>query len=206
MYKQNKSLLSLSLLGHTLIKVLRHNKDKKIIFDVEGYTNLTNLLTYLGYKDIMIDDIKVIIDNCQKQRFSLKQSINETELENDNSWYIRANQGHSFSINPNSIFTSITEPEQYQGCFHGTNSKSLEAIQNSGGLSIMNRTHIHIAISKDAKSGHRKSCNVFIYIDIVKAVNDGIKFYLSSNGVILTKGVEDTGLLPSTYFSTIESL
>lgn len=53
MYKQNKSL---SLLGHTLIKVLRHNKDKKIIFDVEGYTNLTNLLTYLGYKDIMIDE------------------------------------------------------------------------------------------------------------------------------------------------------
>ena len=70
----------------------------------------------------------------------------------------------------------------------------------------MNRTHIHIAISKDAKSGNRKYCNVFIYIDIVKAVNDGIKFYLSSNGVILTKGVEDTGLLPSTYFSSIESL
>ena len=78
MYKQNKSLLSLSQLGHTLIKVLRHNKDKRIIFDDEGYTNLTNLLTYLGYKDIVIDDIKVIVDNCQKQRFSLKQSINET--------------------------------------------------------------------------------------------------------------------------------
>ena len=43
MYKQNKSL---SQLGHTLIKVLRHNKDKKIIFDVEGYTNLTNITQF----------------------------------------------------------------------------------------------------------------------------------------------------------------
>jgi len=70
----------------------------------------------------------------------------------------------------------------------------------------MNRTHIHIATSKDAMSGHRKSCNVFIYIDIKKAMNDGIKFYLSSNGVILTKGKDDIGLLSSNYFSKIEIL
>ena len=79
-------------------------------------------------------------------------------------------------------------------------------IQNAGGLSVMCRTHIHIATSKNALSGHRKSCNVYIYIDVTKAIKDGIKFYLSSNGVILTRGENDIGFLPSSYFSRIEVL
>lgn len=185
-------------LDKKLIKVLRHNKDTNRIFDNEGYTNLKILLKSLGYRDVSLEEIKHIVSSCPKQRFSIKES--------NTIWYIRANQGHSFEIDSDSLFTLIEDSTLFLECFHGTNKNALVHIQNAGGLSVMCRTHIHIATSKNALSGHRKSCNVYIYIDVTKAIKDGIKFYLSSNGVILTRGENDIGFLPSSYFSRIEVL
>jgi 2'-phosphotransferase len=198
-------------LGKRLIKVLRHNKDTNRIFDNEGYTDLSLLLKSLGYKDVTLEEIQHIVSSCSKQRFSLKEYSGSNESNgNLAGWSIRANQGHSFELDSESLFTLIEDPALYDnlwhGCFHGTNKNALVHIQHDGGLSVMCRTHIHIATSKDAMSGHRKSCNVFIYIDIKKAMSDGIKFYLSSNGVILTRGKDERGFLPSTYFSRIEVL
>jgi len=41
----------------------------------------------------------------------------------------------------------------------------------------------------------RKSSQILIYIDAAKAMADGIKFYISANGVILTEGNEEGFLL-----------
>ena len=38
-------------------------------------------------------------------------------------------------------------------------------------------------------SGLRKSADVIIVLDLEKALNDGISFYLSQNGVILSSGL-----------------
>ena len=49
----------------------------------------------------------------------------------------------------------------------------------------------------------RNSADIFIYIDLQKALNAGHKFQLSANGVILTSGNEKGFLLPD-FFSRVE--
>lgn len=46
--------------------------------------------------------------------------------------------------------------------------------------------------------------DVFIYVDVGRAMADGIAFYRADNGVILTKGEGDTGILPTRYFERVE--
>ena len=64
----------------------------------------------------------------------------------------------------------------------------------------MKRNHIHLAIGEpnQAKSGIRYNSLIIIYIDLKKAINDGIVFKISPNRVILTDGIE--GFLSSKYF------
>ncbi|CAH1766788.1 4775_t:CDS:2, partial [Entrophospora sp. SA101] len=95
----------------------------------------------------------------------------------------------------------ITDSTQYLNVVHGTYLKNWKDIESQG-LSKMKRTHIHFATGlygdKDVKSGMRHNCDLFIYIDMSKAIEDNIEFYKSSNGVILTAG--NDGILPPKYF------
>ena len=52
--------------------------------------------------------------------------------------------------------------------------------------------------------GMRNSSQVHVYIDIAKAMQAGIKFYLSENGVVLTPG-NDEGYLNPMFFQRVES-
>ena len=72
----------------------------------------------------------------------------------------------------------------------------------------MTRTHIHCASGRfgeegvisgkrlcemsasqaEYRTGVRKSCDLFIYIDVVTAMANSIEFAVSPNGVILTRG------------------
>ena len=47
-------------------------------------------------------------------------------------------------------------------------------------------------------SGMRQGCDVAIWVDMRQAMQDGIKFYISKNGVILTSGVN--GWIGKQYF------
>mmetsp|Transcript_7454 Transcript_7454/g.13012 ORF Transcript_7454/g.13012 Transcript_7454/m.13012 type:complete len:117 (-) Transcript_7454:102-452(-) len=87
----------------------------------------------------------------------------------------------------------------------------------------MKRNHIHFAPGLPGNggviSGMRKSCDVHIYINGSLCAQDGIQFYKSDNGVILTPGVDDeyeheyddhgkrkcirAGTLPCKYFSKV---
>jgi len=71
----------------------------------------------------------------------------------------------------------------------------------------MNRNHIHFAtglLGEDGViSGMRHSCTVLIYLDMTKALEAGVKFFKSENGVVLTEGIE--GHLPKEYFSKVVS-
>ena len=93
--------------------------------------------------------------------------------------------------------------KQIPGCYHATYIKNLNSIKKNG-ISRMKK-HIHIAESDEAKSGKRSSCNVKILINMELAINDGIKFYKSENGVILTEGDENGLLLPK-YFLDIVNI
>ena len=50
----------------------------------------------------------------------------------------------------------------------------------------------------------RNSSQILIYVNVQKAIDAGIKFYLSANGVVLTEGDERGFLLPQ-FFSRVET-
>ncbi len=91
---------------------------------------------------------------------------------------------------------------------HGTYAAAWDSILESGGLKPMSRNHIHLSKGKFGDegviSGMRKSANRLIYIDIERAIQDGIEFVLSSNGVVLTPGDKQSGLLGVKYFTRVE--
>jgi 2'-phosphotransferase len=70
----------------------------------------------------------------------------------------------------------------------------------------MNRTHIHFATGLPGEggviSGMRRTASVYIFIDPEPCLSDGIDFFLSANGVVLTDGVN--GILSTKYFQSVK--
>lgn len=90
---------------------------------------------------------------------------------------------------------------------HGTTVEAWKRIATEG-ISKMSRQHIHMAQGiggLSAMSGIRSSSRVLVYIDIQKALAAGLKFYLSSNGVVLTPG-NDHGILEPQFFERVEMI
>ncbi|XP_018649737.1 hypothetical protein Smp_037640 [Schistosoma mansoni] len=121
---------------------------------------------------------------------------------------------HKTQYNPNNLFAFfnltiegldialIENPEDYPTVIHGTYFRNWDSIRKEG-LKRMQRTHIHFAPGEVGEtgviSGMRSSAEIIIYIDLIKAINDGYKFYISKNNVILCEGNKE-GCLPTTYF------
>lgn len=183
----------LNKIGRTMTKILRHELDN-YIHDEKGFVDLDLVLkSNRIFDEVNIEDIKKIAINDNKSRFSLNFKGNKI--------FIRANQGHSSgNLNDNNMLKLLKE--QIPGCYHATYSIYLNSIKKNG-ISRMKRKHIHIAESDEAKSGKRSSCNVKILINMELAMNDGIKFYRSENGVILTEGDENGLLLPKYFLDII---
>ena len=54
-----------------------------------------------------------------------------------------------------------------------------------------------------SKQGMRSWSQILIFINIQKALDAGIKFFLSDNGVVLTEG-DDKGFLRPEFFERVE--
>jgi 2'-phosphotransferase len=71
------------------------------------------------------------------------------------------------------------------------------------GLSPMGRKHVHFAkgdsTDQTVISGMRQTASVKIYIDMASAMEDGIEFFESDNGVILCSQI-----VSPDYFIRIE--
>ena len=178
--------------------ILRHGIiEQGLSITNDGYVDIEHLLNLDILNGWNFNTINDIVKNDNKNRYSL--------IKKDDKYFIRANQGHSTQvgslINDNLLLDEITIP--IEDCFHGTFVTFLDSIKKEG-LKVMNRKHIHIARNLNAKSGKRNSCNVLVYIDMKKAMKDGIKFYKSLNDVILTTGIN--GILAPQYFSKIQIL
>ncbi|NWW99841.1 TRPT1 phosphotransferase, partial [Caloenas nicobarica] len=91
---------------------------------------------------------------------------------------------------------------------HGTRRRLLGPIL-AGGLRPCGRNHIHLAggLPGDpgVRSGMRPDSEIAIFIDGPRALEDGIPFFRSANGVILTPGDAD-GRLPPKYFLRVLQL
>ena len=185
----------LNKIGRTMTKILRHELDH-YIHDEKGFVDLDLILkSNKKFDEENINDIKKIVDRDNKSRFSLDYKGNKI--------FIRANQGHSSgNLNDNSMLNLLNK--NIPGCYHATYLIHLHSIKKNG-ISRMKRKHIHIAESDEAKSGKRSSCDVKILINMELAMSEGIKFYRSENGVILTEG-DKNGLLLPKYFLDIVNI
>ena len=192
---------------------------------LRGLTNIENIRNVVDTSD------KQRFKLFERPRYLFYPNNDDDENEENNNTTvvktilcIRANQGHSIKlINPEKLLTKISSDElRTLSCIvHGTYLEAWESIKNEqkeeggggGGLKKMNRTHIHFAsgLPDDSAviSGMRKNCNIYIYINAIKCAattsTDGgrIDFFTSDNGVLLTDGIDNTGILPIEYFSHV---
>lgn len=172
----------------------------------DGFVDLDDIIALPQFQQVSRQEVRDIVDNDNKERFRLLEDRSCGKL------FLRANQGHSGSvaeqINPESLLCRLTENDvaDFPMCVHGT-SKSAWASIKCDGLSKMRRQMIHMASGVPSTggviSGMRKSSEVIIHIDLERAIQDGVPFYVSSNGVILSPGVEASGILPAKYFSEV---
>jgi RNA:NAD 2'-phosphotransferase (TPT1/KptA family) len=184
--------------------MLRHGaKEHSLQMTSDGFVEIDELLRIPESRrfHLNLDVIKMIVNQNDKKRFELKLR------ENDKKWIIRASQGHSIkNLDDSQMMKNIENADGYPLVIHGTFNRFLPLIQQEG-LKVMNRNHIHFTTGypgdKDVISGMRKSCEVYIEIDLKKAMLDGIKFYISTNGVILTPGIN--GILDKKFFKNIKS-
>lgn len=181
---------------------------------------------------VTFDEVREIVQDNDKQRFTLVPvpSAPGGEVEGvqpavpsdkPKDWLIRANQGHSLKVEAEGLLVPITADNMPSTAVHGTTHAAWLLIVASGGLKAMGRNHVHFASglpagfkSVDDKdgddtaalpviSGMRNFSTVLIFLDVAKAMDSGIKFWLSDNGVILSEG-NDEGLVPLEYFKRVE--
>ncbi|KAF2857916.1 phosphotransferase KptA/Tpt1, partial [Piedraia hortae CBS 480.64] len=177
-----------------------------------GYAKLSEVLSNRNLKSlhVTLEEVEQVVAENNKQRFSLLRNGGEID-----KWLIRANQGHSINIGTEGLLEPVTEENLPQTAVHGTTNQAWVKIEESGGLKPMGRNHVHFATGlpegfgegngdeAPVISGMRMSSTVLIFLDVAKALEQGLKLWRSENGVILTEGNEE-GLVPLSLFARVE--
>ncbi|CAD7970366.1 unnamed protein product [Amoebophrya sp. A120] len=93
---------------------------------------------------------------------------------------------------------------------HGTYEACLKQILESGGLKTMGRNEIHFSSQVPSVeentmvvSGMRGDCDLVIEVDLARCLRHEVKFFYAQNGVILSKGRRDSGILCTAFFSNV---
>jgi len=196
-------------LSHTLSWVLRHSAPSiGIKISPDGYVRLDDLLSSehprLSSKSWTEENVRRVVAENDKQRFRLER---RTVGEIDDVLCIRANQGHSI---PSIVCEDLLDPitpenlKKIETIVHGTYWDPWQTSIKHVGLSRMKRNHIHFAtgLPRDGKrviSGMRSTCQIYVFVDGKKCATDGVAFFQSDNGVILTPGATPDGILPMEY-------
>lgn len=159
--------------------ILRHHPESiGIKLDNFGYANVDELISNMNTKNrvhIDFNTLKYIVDTDQKQRYSFNSDFSK----------IRANQGHSISVD-----LQLMEKVPPNELYHGTATRFLDSILNEG-ITKQSRQYVHISsdINTALKVGKRHGKPVVLILDTLKMCQDGVKFYISDNGVWLCEYV-----------------
>ncbi|KAF7106299.1 hypothetical protein CFC21_107038 [Triticum aestivum] len=194
-------------LGRLLTRVLRHMAPElRLNMRSDGYVRVRDLLRLnletfakVPLNSHTVDEIREAVRRDNKQRFGL--------LEEDGELLIRANQGHTVTtVTSESLLKPILSADEVSVCVHGTYRKNVDSILKHG-LKRMARLHVHFSSGLPSDggviSGMRSGANILIYLNVRKALQDGMKLYISDNKVILTEGFD--GVVPIKYFEKIET-
>lgn len=158
--------------------VLRHKPEAAgISLDEHGWAVVEELIVGINEtgKNIDLHILELIVASDEKQRYSFSED----------KTLIRANQGHSIAVD-----VELKETEPPSKLYHGTADRYLGAIKAEG-LKPRNRLYVHLSQDYDTavKVGKRHGSPVVLKIDAKRMSAAGEKFYLSENGVWLTKAV-----------------
>ena len=157
--------------------ILRHKPETiGISLDEHGWANVDELIAGISKTyEINMDILEEIVSSDEKQRYSF----------NDDKTKIRANQGHSIQVD-----VELEEKEPPMILWHGTGEKFVASIDEQG-LIPKGRLYVHLSQDKETafKVGTRHGKPVLYMVKAADMFKDGYKFYLSKNGVWLTKEV-----------------
>lgn len=165
--------------------ILRHKPETiGIKLDEHGWADVSELIS--GISKTRPFDMKMleeIVRTDNKQRYSF----------NEDKTLIRANQGHSIPVDVE--LEKKTPPEFL---YHGTGEKFVSSIDKEG---LLSKSRLYVHLSKDidtaVKVGSRHGKPVVYRVAAGKMADYGYEFFLSVNGVWLTKAV------PAEYLSKI---
>lgn len=159
--------------------ILRHQPQViGITLDEHGWANVDELIAGVNKtKEYSLDIamLEKIVREDNKQRYSF----------NEDKTLIRANQGHSINVD-----VELEERTPPEILYHGTAEKYVASIKAEG-LKPKSRLYVHL--SKDLETainvGKRHGKPHVFEVLAGEMSRKGYKFYLSKNGVWLTKTV-----------------
>ena len=172
--------------------ILRHKpEDAGITLDEHGWASSGELVKAIKKKFPGFGNthLMFIVESDEKQRYSFGDGIKK----------IRANQGHSIPVD---LELKAVTPPKY--LYHGTARKYEESIERSG-LRPKSRQYVHLSADLDTartvglRHAKDESELVIYRIPALKMHEDGGEFFLSENGVWLTKEVPVRYLLNSLF-------
>ena len=159
--------------------LLRHHPETAgITLDEHGWANVNELIAGVSKTHpLTMELLEEIVATDKKGRYSF----------NEDKTLIRANQGHSANLNIDIGFRKLTPPDIL---YHGTGEKYVRAI-NEQGLIPKKRQYVHLSFDTDTaiKVGARHGKPVIYRVDAERMSADGFEFFISENGVWLTKTV-----------------
>ena len=156
-----------------LALVLRHKPEEiRITLDEHGYAKADELLKGMN---ISFETLKEIVDTDNKRRYSF----------NEDMTLIRANQGHSIQVD-----VQLQKAVPPEILYHGTGEKFVDAILKEG---LIPKSRLYVHLSKDKEIalnvGSRHGKPHVFEVKALKMHQKGFEFFLSENGVWLTKFV-----------------
>ena len=175
--KEKRMKMNLTSTSKFVSLILRHKPETiGIQLDEHGWANVDGLIAGISKtREFNREMLEEIVWTDNKQRFTF----------NEDKTKIRANQGHSIPVDVE--LDEVSPPEEL---WHGTGEKYVQDIETEG-LLPKSRLYVHLSNDRDTafKVGQRHGKTVLYIVRSGEMYRDGYKFYLSKNGVWLTKAV-----------------
>lgn len=157
--------------------VLRHKPEAiGITLDEHGWADVQALIAGVSKKyPLDMRTLEEIVRTDDKGRYSF----------NGDRTKIRANQGHSVPVD-----VELQETAPPEILYHGTGEKYTASIDETG-LDPKSRLYVHLSSDRETavRVGARHGSPVVYEVLAGRMHEDGFPFYLSANGVWLTKSV-----------------
>ena len=189
-------------LSKNLTQILRHgvvDEGLADCLDAEGFVPLARVLALPRFRGVGADEIRALVAADRKGRFELRDRT-------DGIVHVRATQGHTLRgdvLDDDAMATRLTRTSGIREAVHGTSMRAWERIRTHG-LSRMRRRHVHMATGLpgdgEVRSGVRNDCEVAVWVDVERGVAEGVPFFVSANGVVLSPGEGDSGTVPPRLF------